>query len=220
MESTALHPNGKWQGGPPLCSRYLLVRFANVATHCLGASPESRSSLTWALGAQSDGSCEVLGVWPHSAEGALDWRAVFSDLTHRGVEHIRYAVHADALAARATFPTIAALAWSLLEPGHFGTSAMGDVATGTQARGAGLEHCSDASDLPRRVRQVLRRSEEAAKTLWRGLRRAAIQHGPFARGNAAAAFVTTWLENAERRERKRRLASQHRAAVAAAALRQ
>lgn len=71
--------------------------------------------------------------------------------------------------------------------------------------GVWLEHRSETGDLPGQTRQLLRRSELAAETLLRGLRRAVVQHGPFKGGSGAAEFAEEWLDSAERRERKRRL---------------
>lgn len=186
MQLTDLDPSGMWQGRP-LCCRYLLGHFSAQALQVLSGDAEHSSFVTWALGTLSDGSREVLGTWPHSIEGELNWQEVFDDLALRGAERIRFAVHADGSAARATFPDLKML----------------DATLSGEAFAA----------LPQRARRLVRRSEEAAQVLQRRLRQATTRHGPFKCVSAAVAFVEARLADAERRERQRQLAPRCAAAA-------
>lgn len=217
MAMSELHGRQGRQSGRPLCSTYQLAYFApqairvvvNSGSHCV----------TWALGAQGDGSREVLGAWQHSIDdGAPKWRELFDDLARRGVERIRFAVNADTSAAAAAVGSS--------DRTFFDAASVKQRPEGTAELAAlGSTHgrlmwssSRDTSDLPRRVRQTIRRCEEAALALQRGLRQAASRHGPFQSPADAARFVETWLEDAGNRERRRRYAAQRRTELPQAAL--
>ncbi len=206
MEIAHLDPHASWQGRP-LCCRYLLVRFVTGPIQSRADTTVHRWSAMWALGVLSDGQPEVLGVWHHPIEGVLNWQAVFEDLVVRGVEQIRFAVHADADTAHAAFPDLTVLDPTLPEIGDRQVSAGQGAPRSTEVRDAANERRRDASEMPRRVRLLARRTEEVVLLLRRGLNQAAIRHGPFESGSAAATFVEAWLSSAERRQRRRRLAT-------------
>lgn len=213
----------------PLCVNYLLMHFVHQIAEVHAGGPDSFCSIAWALGTSSDGQREIVGVWPHSPEGALDWHAVFVEIAVRGVKRIRFALDADQMAARASFPDAEVI--GVLVPQSDAPESLASQSTSTsrQIHGIGAcrdttrtghaspEHRGDVCELPPRIRRMVLRSEEAAEPLRRGLRQAVLPYGPFESPGAAAAFVEARLENAERRERKRQLAAQYRAAVAAAA---
>jgi hypothetical protein len=216
MEITHIDPHASWQGRP-LCCRYLLVHFATRLIQARADSAAHSWSVTWALGALSDGHSEMLGVWRHSTEGVLNWQAVFDGLAVRGVEQIRFAIHVDAAFAQTTFPGLKALNTALPERDELEISAKHDAPRSTEICEAGNGRSCDPSELPRRVQVLARRTEEAVLLLQRGLRQAAIRHGPFESGSAAAAFAEAWLANAEHRHRRRRLATYRATGVGAAA---
>lgn len=216
MESAHLDSHA-WLRGRPLCCRYLLVHFAALPMQVRAGAAASGSPIVWALGAMSDGQPEVLGVWQHPVKGALDWQAVFADLAIRGVVRIRYVDHVDAAAAQATFPEVTVLSSPWPELSGLPTAAGKGPPVWTRANGAVKRRRGDANEPPRGVEQLARRLDRASQLLQRDLSKAATRRGPIETGAAAAAFVEAWLESAERRERKRQLAAERRAAVAAAA---
>lgn len=201
MESTRLDPHASWQGRP-LCCKYWLVHFVTQPIRVRGVTAAQGLPVTWALGALSDGQREVLGVWSHSVEGVPNWQPVFDDLAVRGVEQIRFAVHADAAFAQTTFPHLKALDTALPEWDDLKISAGQDAPRSMEICGAGNGQRCDLSALPRRVQQLVRRGEEAVRLLRRGVARAAARQGPFDSAQAAVAFADAWLVNAERRQRR------------------
>lgn len=209
MTSIEFHTDGEWRGGRPLCRAYQLVHFAIAPTQVAAALPAGR--VTWALGTVSDGSHEVLGAWQHSTDGALNWQQVFEDLAARGIDQIRFVVRAEASSASLMLPAVRVIGVSMRAPAQ-------RVPRSARTRHAGGSLDCDSDEVPLRVRRLVRHSGKAAQLLQQGLMRAATRHGPVESPHAAAAFVAEWLESAERRERRRRLATQHQAAVAAAAL--
>jgi hypothetical protein len=73
----------------PLCTRYLVVNFG-FQTAALSDGGEFRTlSFFWALGTLNDGEREILGWWQASETDPLRWSAISTDLTARGVQHIR-----------------------------------------------------------------------------------------------------------------------------------
>ncbi len=79
-----------------------------------------------------------------------------------------------------------------------------------------IPHWQAVYDLPQRARQQVARSEDAVWLLQQGLGRALGRQAPFETAAAAVAFAEAWLDQAQQREQRRRLALAHRAAVAAA----
>lgn len=208
---------GGWHG-PPLCTRYLLVHFAAHQTQVLTGAAARSWTVIWALGAMSNGQPEGVGVWQQASDGGLNWRSVFADLAARGVERIRFAVQADAVAAKATFPDLTVLRTIGPEPSSLEAAPLQVVQKSMEVRGAGRGRRCEPCDPPRRVLQVARRVDRAAQLWQRGLRQAAARHGPFESGSAAASFVETWIATAELRQRRRRLAATRATALGIAAV--
>lgn len=216
MEGTRLDQHASWQA-LPLCCHYLLAHFAPQAVQVRSGDDAHCRQMTWALGTLRDGQREVLGVWHHSLEGVLCWQTVFDDLAVRGVEQIRFAVNADAAASQATFPRLTALDFDV--PEHFDSMVPGGqhAPRSTEFCGARNGQRCDLSTLPRRVQQLARRGEKAVRLLQRGVTRAAARHGAFDSAQAAAAFVGSWLANAECRQQPAQFPASHRPVTAAAA---
>jgi hypothetical protein len=216
MENTQSESGMQWHR-LPLCRKYQLVRFA-AHPLLVGLANEGRTPRAmWALGALSEGPPAVLGVWAHSAEGALNWSAVFDELATRGVERIRYIIYADAAAAQAAYPQVTVL-------GNTAPLLKGGAAPPKRLLRSSLslrevEHLAGHTpcELPRRISQLARRCDEVARRLQWDLGAAALRHGPFESGAAAAAFVEAGLMKAEDRHRRRRLAQQWKADLRAAA---
>jgi hypothetical protein len=213
----SVEPGRRWDG-LPLCCRYRLVHFAVQPIRVRASTAAHNWSVRWALGAMSDGQPEVVGVWPHSIEGVLNWREVFDELAARGVQRIRYAVHVDPAAALAAFPDLKVINSTRPEPGVLDAAAEQRDSMTTEMRRAGGGGRCAASEVPQRVRQLARRVEAAAQLLQRGLGQAATRHGPFESGSVAAAFVEAWLTSAEHRQRRSRIAAYRAGGVGAAAM--
>lgn len=203
--------------GLPLCRWYGIVQFVVQPSTVRAGGDVHRWPVTWARGTLNDGQGGLLGAWQHATDGAPNWPAIFDDLALRGVERVRIAIDTDAAAAIAAFPRATLLQRAL----RGSDSRLGSTrqdATGSMNHVASNARCCDASQLPRRVRQMVRRSEEAARALQRGLTQAITRHGLFDSPREAATFVESWLEDAERRGRQRRHAAQRRSELAAASL--
>lgn len=195
--------------GLPLCRRYEIVHFVVQPILVQAVGDVQSWPVTWATGTLSDGHSSVLGAW-QPATAAPNWPATFDDLARRGVERIRIAIGADADAAIAAFPQVTLFNSVLHLSGTLTVSPRHDP-LGSTSHAAATTPRSDAGKLPRRVRQLVRRTEEAARLLRLGLTQAAARRGPFDGPRDAAMFVEAWLENAERRERQRRYSAQRRA---------
>jgi hypothetical protein len=220
MGNAACYFDGKWLGRRPLCRSYLLVALSTIQVTGRADSDERCWPVTWALGTLSDGSHEALGAWHRSVDGPLDSDVIFAALALRGVERVRYATDASAGAAPAELPSHIMIDTFLPVSAVSHGSPWLSSSRSTGIRRAGGAAPDDSRELTRRVRQLVLRSEKAARVLQRGLTQAAIRHGPFETGSSATSFVEMWLAKAEHHERRRRFASQHRAAVTPAVLAQ
>ena len=96
-----------WQSRP-LEPMYPVVFFDALWVKMRDEGVVRNKAVYLALGVQSDGTREVLGLWIEQTEGAKFWMKVFTDLRNRGVQDILIAV-TDGLtgipeALRTTFP--------------------------------------------------------------------------------------------------------------------
>ncbi len=104
-----------WQSRP-LCCRYLFAHFCAQRIRVRADDVPSTFLLSWALGALDDGRLEVLGSWAQPIADAPTWQTVFSHLTARGVQRIRFVANADSVALRAAFPRATILNSMTLQP--------------------------------------------------------------------------------------------------------
>ncbi len=200
----------------PLGCDYRLILFKRQPISSIARGSLCVSALAWSVGALSDGETEVLGVWPHSSEGSLDWVAVFDELIGRGVERIRFVVGADGAVEQVAFPEVTVLGIGV--PSSNGLSSLANrTSPGSKLLGKTDSVVGAPAELPPRALRLLRRCDEAAQRLERGLTPAIRRHGPFENPAAATAFVETWLLQAERRLHRQQLALQRRTYLRAAA---
>lgn len=80
-----------WQSRP-LESMYPVVFFDALRVKIREDNVVRSKAVYLALGVQSDGSREILGLWIENTEGAKFWMKVFNDLKTRGVHDILIAV--------------------------------------------------------------------------------------------------------------------------------
>jgi putative transposase len=81
----------EWQNRP-LERMYPVVFFDALRVKIRDEGTVKNKAVYLALGAQRDGTKDVLGLWIQQTEGARFWLAVMNELKHRGVEDILIAV--------------------------------------------------------------------------------------------------------------------------------
>jgi transposase-like protein len=82
---------GAWQARP-LEPMYPVVFFDALRVKIREDAVVRNKAIYLALGIQSDGTRDILGLWVESTEGAKFWMKVFNDLRTRGVNDILIAV--------------------------------------------------------------------------------------------------------------------------------
>ena len=70
----------------PICCRYESVSFARCEVAVLGTASGVLRCLSWALGFAADDQHEVVGVWPASMTGSVDYQVMLGDLGRLGLE--------------------------------------------------------------------------------------------------------------------------------------
>jgi Transposase, Mutator family len=194
------------------------VHFATSVLQVRAGAAANTWPVTWALGALGDGQPEVLGVWQPSIEGPPNWQGAYDDLAARGVKRIGFAVNTNVSAAYAAFPQMIVLNAAFSDSGAVEVSAGQAAPRSLAPRGDAYGQHGGSSELPSRVQRLAHQVEETAQLLQRGLKPAAMRRSPFESGGAAAAFLESWLDDAERRQRRRRLATSRRAYLGIAAV--
>jgi hypothetical protein len=175
----------------PLCRSYSAIHIAAIRPD-LEDSRSARCNLAFGVGALLDGHFDVLGVWL-----LLDWQLgrVSGNLIERGVKHFDVLVSdpGDGLAA----PVLAYFPGAVAAPRP-------TMHASLKARSTNMKQHGVVDTLSDRARMRLRRGEECTGYLQQGLVSAMVQHGPFDRTEAAAAFVEAWLVGAGRMQAWRR----------------
>lgn len=82
------------RAGLALCRSYLAVYVHCVPVRFLPHGGDSRGAVHWWIGSRRDGS-ETLGVWLAPSSGRQACRQILADISHRGLERIRFAVTDD-----------------------------------------------------------------------------------------------------------------------------
>jgi len=152
----------------PLCCRYVLAEFKNLALPVRRDGVVEQSRWRWALGLFKGDQCELLGAWSAQVPAL----SVAHELHDRGIEHIKAISAEGGVDCTSTYPD--AVAWSA----------------------SGYAHAAGSFG-PRR-RAALLSASATAERLQTSLTRAIKRRAPFADEGAAVAFLMHALENVDR----------------------
>lgn len=180
MSSTTLNEIPPWLCRP-LCRRYAVVHLAQF--HVLGMVNDIplRQTWCWAFALFTPDEFDVLGAWPTDA-GAVE--LITEDLWNRGVLSIQVVSIAE---AKGPAPHLSLETWTTRKHAQPRVIA---VVGSLAISGAAIEGVPSAA-----IRSTLATAGRIHDSLVRGAR----SRSPFASPEAAAEFIASWLQKAERR---------------------
>ena len=84
-----VHPLIKEWQSRPLSSQYMILYLDGIAYKVAAPGQQSKNKVAYvALGVNSEGKKEILGIWLNETEGAKFWSNVLNDIKNRGVQDV------------------------------------------------------------------------------------------------------------------------------------
>jgi hypothetical protein len=152
-----------------------VVVFADQPVSVLEVGVVRSHPVLWAFGILADGQCEVLGAWGQPMPSGWGGAEVIADLTHRGVEEIRFVSGIESRGFHANF-----------EMAYPGATALPEV-----------WRLWALFALPSRYRSVAHTSADSMHHLQLRANRAVSRHGSFCCVAGATLFVMDALNQAD-----------------------